>query len=221
MDLLLKIIAKIFNSRLILNNPYIKGFLKPQIKNLENISKQYIQYPKNSSIIGLNLQVRKPAKDLYLKIGENSNIQGNFVVESEKGLISIGNRTFIGGGTFICTKEIEIGNDVMFSWGCTVVDNNSHSAKWSERKNDVLDWKRGLDENKIGAYKDWSNVKEDKVTIKDKAWIGFNSIILKGVTIGEGSIVGAGSVVTKDIPDWSIVGGNPAKVIREISENER
>ena len=78
-----------------------------------------------------------------------------------------------------------------------------------------------MDENKIGAYKDWSNVKEDKVTIKDKAWIGFNSIILKGVTIGEGSIVGAGSVVTKDIPDWSIVGGNPAKVIREISENER
>lgn len=221
MDLLLKIIAKTFNSRLILNNPYIKGFLKPQIKNLENISKQYIQYPKNSSIIGLNLQVRKPAKDLYLKIGENSNIQGNFVVESEKGLISIGNRTFIGGGTFICTKEIEIGNDVMFSWGCTVVDNNSHSAKWNERKNDVLDWKKGLDENKIGAYKDWSNVKEDKVTIKDKAWIGFNSIILKGVTIGEGSIVGAGSVVTKDIPDWSIVGGNPAKVIREISENER
>ena len=221
MDLLLKIIAKIFNSRLILNNPYIKGFLKPQIKNLENISKQYIQYPKNSSIIGLNLQVRKPAKDLYLKIGENSNIQGNFVVESEKGLISIGDRTFIGGGTFICTKEIEIGNDVMFSWGCTVVDNNSHSAKWSERKNDVLDWKRGLDENKIGAYKDWSNVKEDKVTIKDKAWIGFNSIILKGVTIGEGSIVGAGSVVTKDVPDWTIVGGNPAKVIREISENER
>ena len=221
MDILLKIIAKTFNSRLILNNPYINGFLKPHIKNLENINKQYIQYPKNSSIIGLNLQVRKPAKDSYLKIGENSNIQGNFVVESEKGLISIGNRTFIGGGTFICTKEIEIGNDVMFSWGCTVVDNNSHSAKWSERKNDVLDWKRGLDENKIGAYKDWSNVKEDKVTIKDKAWIGFNSIILKGVTIGEGSIVGAGSVVTKDVPDWTIVGGNPAKVIREISENER
>ena len=221
MDILLKIIAKTFNSRLILNNPYINGFLKPQIKNLENINKQYIQYPKNSSIIGLNLQVRKPAKDSYLKIGENSNIQGNFVVESEKGLISIGNRTFIGGGTFICTKEIEIGNDVMFSWGCTVVDNNSHSAKWNERKNDVLDWKKGLDENKIGAYKDWSNVKEDKVTIKDKAWIGFNSIILKGVTIGEGSIVGAGSVVTKDVPDWTIVGGNPAKVIREISENER
>ena len=154
-------------------------------------------------------------------IGENSNIQGNFIIESEKGLITIGDRTFIGGGTFICTKKIEIGNDVMFSWGCTVVDNNSHSSKWSERKNDVLDWKKGIDENKIGKYKDWSNVKEQEVIIRDKAWIGFNSIILKGVTIGEGSIVGAGSVVTKDVPDWTIVAGNPAKIIRQIPQDER
>jgi len=104
----------------------------------------------------------------------------------------------------------------MFSWGCTVVDNNSHSIKWSEREMDVLDWKKGLDENRIGHYKDWSNVKEDEVIIKDKAWIGFNVTILKGVTIGEGSIVGAGSVVTKDVPDWTIVAGNPSKIIKEI-----
>ncbi|MBD8084298.1 acyltransferase [Chryseobacterium sp. GCR10] len=109
----------------------------------------------------------------------------------------------------------------MFSWGCTVVDNNSHSIYWKDRQNDVTDWKKGLDEKRVGAYKDWSNVKEEKVIIKDKAWIGFNSIILKGVTIGEGSIVGAGSVVTKSVPDWTIVGGNPAKIIRQITEDER
>jgi acetyltransferase-like isoleucine patch superfamily enzyme len=59
------------------------------------------------------------------------------------------------------------------------------------------------------------------IIIEDDAWIGFNSIILKGVTIGKGSIVGAGSVVTKSVPPWTIVGGNPAKIIREIPENER
>lgn len=71
------------------------------------------------------------------------------------------------------------------------------------------------------GYKDWIHVKICPVKICNKVWIGFNSIILKGVTIGEGSIVGAGSVVTKDVPPWTIVAGNPARIIREIPENER
>ena len=59
------------------------------------------------------------------------------------------------------------------------------------------------------------------IKICDNAWIGMNCIILKGVTIGEGAIVGAGSVVTKSVPPWTIVGGNPAKVIKEISIEKR
>ena len=220
MEFAQKIIAKIFNSRLFFNNPYIFGLVKAKTQVIiENNS--FIFNPESTRIEGLNLSVRKPIKKFYVQIGENSCVQGNFIIESEKGLIKIGDRTFIGGGMFICTKEIEIGNDVMFSWGCTVADNNSHSTNWNERRNDVMQWKRGLDENKIGEFKNWEKVKEAKVTIKDKAWIGFNSIILKGVTIGEGAIVGAGSVVTKDVPDWTIVGGNPAKIIRTIPENER
>jgi len=187
-----------------------------------NTDLSYVFCPDSSNISGLNISVRNPTEERkYIEIGENSQISGNFIFEIEQGKITIGSRTFIGGGMFICIDEIQIGNDVMFSWGCTVADNNSHSHIWSERKNDVLDWKKGLDENKIGFYKDWSNVKKGKVTIKDKAWIGFNCIILKGVTVGEGAIIGAGSVVTKDVPDWTIVAGNPAKIIREIPEDER
>lgn len=60
------------------------------------------------------------------------------------------------------------------------------------------------------------NVRTAPITIKDYAWISYNVCILKGVTIGEGAIVGAGSVVTKDVPDWTVVAGNPAKIIRYI-----
>ena len=144
-----------------------------------------------------------------------------FVFEIDQGIIVIGNNSFVGGGMFVCIEGIEIGDDVMISWGSSFVDNNSHSTRWTERANDNGDWKRGLDEEKIGKYKDWTNVKRKKIIVKNKAWVGFNCIILKGVTIGEGSIVGAGSVVTKDVPDWVIVGGNPATVIRNISEDER
>ncbi len=182
----------------------------------------FIACGAHSDINDLSISVRNPqAGKKYLMVGDDSVVKGSFIFEITEGQISIGSRTFIGGGQFICIDSIKIGDDVMFSWGCTVADNNSHSHIWNQRKNDVAQWKNGLDENRIGKYKDWTNVKRGKIVVRDKAWIGFNSIILKGVTIGEGAIVGAGSVVTKDVPDWTIVAGNPARIIRTIPEDER
>lgn len=59
------------------------------------------------------------------------------------------------------------------------------------------------------------------VTIGDNVWVGGNTVILPGVHIGSNTVIGAGSVVTKDIPDWVIAAGNPCKVIREITEDDR
>lgn len=60
-----------------------------------------------------------------------------------------------------------------------------------------------------------------EVTIGDNVWIGGNTVILPGVRIGSNTVIGAGSVVTKDIPDWVVAGGNPCKVIRKITEEDR
>ena len=60
-----------------------------------------------------------------------------------------------------------------------------------------------------------------EVSIGNDVWIGGNTVILPGVRIGDNVVIGAGSVVTKDIPDWSFAAGNPCKVIREISEEDR
>ncbi|MCB0501083.1 MAG: acyltransferase [Bacteroidetes bacterium] len=177
--------------------------------------KGYAKIGKNSITKDTNLIVRKEKTSAFFAVGDNSIVQGNFIFENENGTIAIGNRSFIGGGNFISINNITIGNDVMFSWGCTVMDNDAHSLSWEHRKADVKDWKRGIDENKIGYYKNWVNVCSKPIVIKDKAWIGFNVIILKGVTIGEGAIVAAGSVITKDVPDFTIVAGNPARVIKE------
>lgn len=174
----------------------------------------FVNLPNSSKIIFNNIHIRDNTLCTRLTIGENTLIESSFFFETKSGIIKVGDRTYIGSSSLICIEEIEIGNDVMISWGCFIVDNDSHSTISGERKNDVSNWKRGIDENMIGYYKDWSVVSRKKVTIKDKAWIGFNSIILKGVTIGEGAIIAAGSVVTKDVPDYAIVGGNPAKIIR-------
>lgn len=209
---MLKKIREILHSSLGYRNNVNTGISQSLITHNKN---EYIISGNSSRTENINVDIRNPIKGkTFLKIGDDCVINGTYVFEMSDAEISIGNRTFVGGGTFICIDKINIGNDVLISWGCTVMDNDAHSLISNERINDVADWKKGLDENKIGFYKDWSNVKKDSIIIRDKAWIGFNCIILKGVTIGEGAIVAAGSVVTKDVPDYAIVGGNPAELIR-------
>jgi galactoside O-acetyltransferase len=94
------------------------------------------------------------------------------------------------------------------SWGITIVDHDSHSIDWKKRENDVREWARGR--------KVWGHVAHAPVTIADKVWVGFNVSILKGVTINEGAVIGACSVVTQDIPAYSLAVGNPARVIRAL-----
>ncbi len=149
-----------------------------------------------------------------LRIGAETGIHCSIITEHSDAEIVIGNRSFIGGSSLIAAKGIYIGDDVLISWNCSFYDHNSHPVPWAQRKNDVLDWY-------YDRPKDWSNVVRKEIVVKDKAWIGMGCIILKGVTIGEGAIVGAGSLVTKDVPDWSVVAGSPAKVIRMIPEDER
>jgi acetyltransferase-like isoleucine patch superfamily enzyme len=155
----------------------------------------------------------RPIRKNQLLVGSSSIIETKIVFERELASVSIGDRTFIGTGVITVSHSVQIGNDVMIAWGVCVSDHNSHSTIFSIRKNDVTDWLQGK--------KEWDGVLSAPVVIRDKAWIGFNSILLKGVTIGEGAIVGAGSVVTKNVPPWTIVAGNPARIIREIPENER
>ena len=144
-----------------------------------------------------------------LTVGAGSIVLANIRFEESGGSIAIGDRCFIGKSDLVCYRSIEIGNDVIMSWGVTITDHDSHSLDWQQRKNDVPEWHKGR--------KDWTHVAHAAVTIKDKAWIGFNASILKGVTIGEGAVVGAGSVVTRDVAPYSVVAGNPARLIRMLA----
>ena len=143
-----------------------------------------------------------------LEIGEGSIVEGNLVSERDGATIAVGRNTFIGGSLIASAMRIEIGDDVLISWGCNIVDHNSHAIGWKFREQDVRDW--------YHDKKDWTHVPIKPVKIGNKTWIGLNVIILKGVEIGEGAVVAAGSVVTKSVPPWTIVAGNPARVIREI-----
>jgi len=150
-------------------------------------------------------------------IGDNTHIRGFLQLFKQGGHIVIGNESYIGENAKIWSAEnIEIGNRVLISHNVNIHDNISHPINSKERHNDYL---RILGLNNIDAKQ--FDLRTKPVVIKDDAWIGFNATILKGVTIGKGAIIGACSLVTKDVPDWTIVAGNPAQIIRIIPENER
>jgi acetyltransferase-like isoleucine patch superfamily enzyme len=193
-----------------MNNKLISLINKIKIRlNNRSLAKQFVKVDSSSELSLSNCRLKPGCK---IDVDRDTMIPGSLVFDRENATISIGKRVFISG-TIIAAEKIAIGDDVMISWGVTVVDHNSHSISFSERADDVTNWRKGK--------KDWTHVKIAPVTICDKVWIGFNALILKGVTIGEGAVVGAGAVVTKDVPAWTIVGGNPARIIREIAENER
>lgn len=154
----------------------------------------------------------KTAQGGNLRCGNYSTIHCRFSFDRPDALIMIGSNCFIGRSHLVSANSILIGDDVIISWGVTIVDHNSHSLIWDHRKSDVSTWQRKV--------KDWSNVRIAPVVIERRVWIGFNAIILKGVTIGEGAIVGAASVVTRDVPPYTVVAGNPARIIRKLERTD-
>lgn len=200
------------------------------ISEIKNFIKKYrlkrhLRYFENNMNIGnshilnnFRVSINKPLSNKkYIDIGNDSMLDCKISFHSENGKVTIGNNTFIGNSNFLCRTSIDIENNVFISWDCFFYDNDSHSVDYRERENDILQQLTDFRNNEsVLKNKNWEVVNSKPIKVCSNAWIGMNCIILKGVTIGEGAIVGAGSVVTKDVPSWTIVGGNPARIIKEI-----
>lgn len=167
-----------------------------------------------------HIDLRNPQDGaIYLETGKHCVLDGTYVFETGGGRIEIGDRVHIGASTLISINGIKIEDDVTIAWNCLIYDHNSHSVDWKQRSLDTeREYQCYLNHKAMIADKDWSNVKSAPIHICSKAWIGTGVIILKGVTIGEGAVVGAGSVVTKDVPAWCVVAGNPAQIIKRIQK---
>lgn len=146
-------------------------------------------------------------------IGEQSHILGTLLVWENCGKIQIGKSTYIGDGSKVYSaKSIKIGDRVQIAHDCNIFDNNIHSLNPYERYEEFM-------HNVSKRVKKLYPLNEKEVIIEDDAWIGANVSILKGVKIGKGAIVGIGSVVVKDVDDYEIVVGNPARVIKKLNFN--
>jgi acetyltransferase-like isoleucine patch superfamily enzyme len=125
------------------------------------------------------------------------------LIAADGALLRIGDDVGISGAILDARDNIVIGDRCMLGANCSVLSSDYHPLDAVARHNRVM-----------GA------VRTAPVTLEEDVWIGANSLILKGVTIGAGSIVGAGSVITKNIPRGVVVAGNPARIVKTLSTRE-
>ena len=184
------------------------------------LSKLYLFYQKkiNKLNIGHSARLRglpifSIIQGSYLSIGANSYLISRSrntalgvnhpVIIRTLGInssLKIGDKFSASGVTICCVNNIQIGNRVMLGANVTIVDTDFHS----------------LDPELRFSECDLSHASSAPVVIEDDVFIGMNAIILKGVTIGCGSVISAGAIVTKDVARSTIVGGNPATLIKKI-----
>lgn len=173
-------------------------------KSIRVFPNVHMNLAPTSSVMGggtLSLGIKWDGLRYYpseFKLGSNSKIviNGSFsiytgchVSVSQEATLTLGQGYINNNVTIDCFDSITIGNDVVISKGVTIRDSDNHSI------------------NNSGPV-------SSPIVIEDKVWIGLNVTILKGVRIGSGAIVAAGAVVTKDVASNSLVGGVPAKVIK-------
>ena len=133
----------------------------------------------------------------------------------EKGSCSVGNYTMMNGVLVMAEERIEIGSYCMFSWNVGIADSDFHPIDPALRRIDARAM-APFDPDRPSR----PTIGTAPVVIKDNVWVGMGAVILKGVTIGENSVVAAGAIVTKSVPANAIVAGNPAQVVKMLPPPE-
>lgn len=123
--------------------------------------------------------------------------QGCFISTSKHAEIIIGDHCGFSGTVIAASESVFIGNYVICGANSTITDSDRHALDFAERKEGITG---------TSAV----------VNIHDHVWIGMNVVILKGVTIGKGAVIGANAVVCHDVPAYTVVAGNPARIIKQL-----
>lgn len=164
--------------------------------------------------LGLGARVINASAPSDLAIGDHAVLRGCLRLEAG-GRMSVGAFVYLGDGAILSAQQsIEIGEATLIAHGVMVFDNNSHPINPHAREIHFRRMLGVLDRDAPIV------IEAAPVRIGRRCWIGMNSLVMRGVSIGDDTIVAGGSVVTADLPAGVVAGGNPAKVLRPLTSEE-
>lgn len=158
-----------------------------------------------------SFQFFRSQRDRAIEYGRGaSTYLGTMFDVGPQGRVKLGDYALVHGARIICDAEVSIGDYALISWNVVLMDTYRVPMNRAERRKEMeLVPSR---EKRLAC----AAVEAKPIRIERNVWIGFESCVLPGVTIGEGSVIGARSVVTESVPPFTIAAGNPARHIREI-----
>lgn len=170
---------------------------------LANLHDRYTSWlvKRKLSSCGRNFRGRNPGY-FFLGQGAEVHVGDNVLIErrvristGENARVYIGDNSYLGDGTnILAVKEVRIGQGCAISWYVLFMDTSSHP---------------------FASRGEEPHTRIAPINVQDHVWIGCRAVILKGVTVGEGAVIANNAVVTSDVPPGTLVGGNPARVIKE------
>lgn len=151
------------------------------------------------------------------ELGEASGTydRASFVV-GEGGTVKVGSYTVLNGTIIVCNDQVTIGNHCLIAWGSVITDS------WSDFKSATIAKRREvLRFAATDARRRLLPVDTPRpVVLEENVWVGFDAVILPGVTLGRGCIVGSKTIVSEDVPPYGVVVGNPSRLIRYLDPDD-
>ena len=185
-------------------------FRKIVVKRIEKSIRKRAVIGTNVQFATSSLVTNTGGKD-QITLGNHGCCFGSFQALCG-GKISVGDHFYIGSGTCIQSKEeVKIGDQVIISNNVLIVDNNNHPVS-AKARSELSLCKNYMKDEKWT----WKYAESKPVVIEDNVWICRNAVIMKGVKVGRGAIIALGAIVTHDVPPYTVVAGNPAKVVKQI-----
>lgn len=156
-------------------------------------------------------------RETGFSLGEASGMydRASFVVGKD-GAVEVGSYTVLNGTIIVCNGSVKIGSHCLLAWGSVITDTwTSFEAASIEKHREILRFAASTAERHLLPI-DTAR----PVVLEDNVWVGFDSVILPGVTLGQGCIIGCKTIISEDVPSYTVMVGNPARPVRRLEPDD-